>query len=88
MSWADQSGRSLSSSGKVKLQTKVTQGSGRWDAALAMVFKLSESAQARWCTVNGAHLVALELAPEPACNADHWSSARKRVARSRGASSL
>ncbi len=43
----------------VKLRTKVTRGAGSPAAALAMVFKLVESAQARWRTITGAHLVAL-----------------------------
>jgi putative transposase len=43
----------------VTLHTKVTRGAGSPAAALAMVFKLVESAQARWRAVTGAHLVAL-----------------------------
>ena len=43
----------------VRLRTKVTRGAGSRAAALAMVFKLVESAQARWRAVNGAHLVPL-----------------------------
>ncbi len=43
----------------VKLRTKVTRGAGSPDAALAMVFKLVESAQARWRAVNAPHLVSL-----------------------------
>lgn len=46
----------------VKLRTKVTKvtkGAGSRAAALAMVFKLVESAQARWRAVNAPHLVAL-----------------------------
>ncbi len=43
----------------VRLRTKVTRGAGSPAAALAMVFKLVESAQARWRAVIGAHLVAL-----------------------------
>ncbi|WP_225827073.1 IS256 family transposase [Streptomyces naphthomycinicus] len=43
----------------VRLRTKVTRGAGSAAAALAMVFKLVESAQARWRAVNGPHLVAL-----------------------------
>ncbi len=43
----------------VRLRTKVTRGAGSRAAGLAMVFKLVESAQARWRTVNGAHLVPL-----------------------------
>jgi len=43
----------------VKLRTKVTRGAGSPAAALAMVFKLVESAQARRRAVTGAHLVAL-----------------------------
>jgi hypothetical protein len=41
------------------LRTKVTRGAGSPAAALAMVFKLVESAQARWRAVTRAHLVAL-----------------------------
>lgn len=43
----------------VKLRTKVTRGAGSPAAALAMVFKLIESAQARWRAVTSAHLVPL-----------------------------
>ncbi len=42
----------------VRHRTKVTKGAGSRAAALAMVFKLVESAQARWRAVN-APLVAL-----------------------------
>ncbi|BBJ37289.1 IS256 family transposase [Streptomyces antimycoticus] len=43
----------------VKLRTKVTRGAGSPAAALAMVFKLVETAQERWRAITGAHLVAL-----------------------------
>lgn len=43
----------------VHLRTKVTRGAGSPAAALAMVFKLLESAQERWRAVTGARLVAL-----------------------------
>ncbi len=43
----------------VKLRTKVTRGAGSPAAALAMVFKLVESAQDRWRAITGAHLVAV-----------------------------
>ncbi|MFI5868067.1 IS256 family transposase [Streptomyces sp. NPDC051546] len=43
----------------VRLRTKVTKGAGSRAAALAMVFKLTESAQERWRAVNAPHLVAL-----------------------------
>ncbi|AEM82686.1 IS256 family transposase [Streptomyces violaceusniger] len=43
----------------VRLRTKVTKGAGSRAAALAVVFKLIESAQARWRAVNAPHLVAL-----------------------------
>ncbi len=43
----------------VKLRTKVTRGAGSPAAALAMVFKLFESAQARWRAITRASLVAL-----------------------------
>jgi putative transposase len=43
----------------VRLRTKVTRGAGSPAAALAMVFKLVESAQQRWRAVNAPHLVAL-----------------------------
>ncbi len=43
----------------VRLRTKVTKGAGSLAAALAMVFKLVEAAQARWRAVNAPHLVAL-----------------------------
>ncbi|WP_327318860.1 transposase [Streptomyces sp. NBC_01235] len=43
----------------VRLRTKVTRGAGSPAAALALVFKLVESAQQRWQAVNAPHLVAL-----------------------------
>ncbi|MEU8471629.1 IS256 family transposase [Streptomyces sp. NPDC029006] len=43
----------------VKLRTKVTRGAGSPTAALAMVFKLIESAQTRWRAITGASLVSL-----------------------------
>jgi transposase-like protein len=43
----------------VKLRTKVTRGAGSPAAALAMVFKLVESARERWRAITGASLVAL-----------------------------
>lgn len=43
----------------MKLRTKVTRGAGSPAAALAMVFKLVESAQARWRAVTAPHLVTL-----------------------------
>jgi transposase-like protein len=43
----------------VRLRTKVTRGAGSRSAALAMTFKLIESAQDRWRAVNAPHLVAL-----------------------------
>ncbi len=43
----------------VRLRTKVTRGAGSRTAALAMVFKLVESAQQRWRAVNAPPLVAL-----------------------------
>ncbi|WP_457493116.1 IS256 family transposase [Streptomyces sp. P5_D11] len=43
----------------VRLRTKVTRGAGSAAAALAMIFKLVESAQTRWRAVNAPHLVAL-----------------------------
>ncbi|MEU8877425.1 IS256 family transposase [Streptomyces javensis] len=43
----------------VKLRTKVTRGAGSPAAALAMVFKLAESAQTRWRAITAPHLVAL-----------------------------
>lgn len=43
----------------VRLRTKVTKGAGSRAAALSMVFKLIESAQARWRALNAPHLVAL-----------------------------
>ena len=43
----------------VRLRAKVTKGHGSKAAALAMAFKLIESAQRRWRMVNAPHLVAL-----------------------------
>jgi putative transposase len=43
----------------VRLRTKVTKGPGSKAAGLAMAYKLIESAQDRWRSVNAPHLVAL-----------------------------
>jgi transposase-like protein len=43
----------------IRLRTKHTGGAGSPAAALAMVFKLAEAAQARWRAVTAPHLVAL-----------------------------
>lgn len=43
----------------MRLRTEVTKGAGSRAAGLAMVFELVESVQARWRTVDGAHLVLL-----------------------------
>ncbi|WP_344634492.1 IS256 family transposase [Kitasatospora cystarginea] len=43
----------------VKLRTKVTRGAGDPAAVLTMVFKLVESAQARWRAITGARLMPL-----------------------------
>ncbi|MGW3940340.1 transposase [Streptomyces phaeochromogenes] len=44
---------------RAELRAKVTRGAGSPAAALAMVFKLVESAQTRWRAITGAHLVPL-----------------------------
>ena len=41
----------------VKLRTKVPKGAGSTDAALAMAYKLLDSAQDRWRLFNGTALV-------------------------------
>jgi hypothetical protein len=43
----------------VRHRTKVTKGPGSRAAGLAMAFKLMESAQDHWRTVNAPNLVAL-----------------------------
>ena len=43
----------------VRLRQRVTKGPGSRAAGVAMAFKLMESAQRRWRTVNAPHLVAL-----------------------------
>ena len=43
----------------MRLRTKVTRGAGSRAAALAMTFKLIESAHQRWRAVNAPHMVAL-----------------------------
>jgi putative transposase len=43
----------------VRLRQRVTKGPGSLAAGVAMAFKLTESAQARWRAVNAPHLVAL-----------------------------
>lgn len=49
----------------VRLRTKVTRGAGSPAATLAMVFKLVESAKARWHAITRADLVALVRAGTP-----------------------
>jgi transposase-like protein len=56
-----------------RLRTKVTRGAGSRTAALAMVFKLVESAQVRWRAVN-APTSLLSSVPGPASNAVSSSS--------------
>lgn len=51
-----------SSSATVKLRTRVTKGAGSKKAALAMAYKLLDSAQERWRGFNGHDLVADVLA--------------------------
>lgn len=46
-------------SSTVKLRTRATRGAGSPAAALAMEFKLAESAQTRWRAITAPHLVAL-----------------------------
>lgn len=60
----------------VKLRTKVTRGAGSPAAALAMVFKLVESAQARWRAITGAHWCPWS-ARAPASRTASWSSVRR-----------
>ena len=55
----------------VKLRTKVTRGAGSPAAALAMVFKLVESAQARWRAITAPNLVALVRAGATFINGKH-----------------
>ncbi|MDQ0904844.1 hypothetical protein QFZ32_000591 [Streptomyces canus] len=43
----------------MKLRTKAPRGAGSPAAALAIVFKLVESAQSRWRAITAPHLVAL-----------------------------
>ncbi|WP_406177440.1 IS256 family transposase [Streptomyces sp. NBC_00996] len=51
--------RTRSTFSTVKLRTRVTRGADSPAAALAIVFKLAESAQARWRAITAPHLVAL-----------------------------
>ena len=46
----------------MRLRTRVTKGAGSKAAALAMAYKLLESAQERWRRFNGHELVADVLA--------------------------
>ena len=48
----------VSSFATVRLRTRVTKGAGSTTAALAMAYKLLESAQERWRRFNGHELVA------------------------------
>lgn len=43
----------------VRLRTEVTKGPGSRAAGIAMAYKLSDAAQARWRAVNAPHLVGL-----------------------------
>ncbi|MCK7623750.1 hypothetical protein MUU72_11690 [Streptomyces sp. RS10V-4] len=49
----------------VRLRSRVTHRVGSRTTALAMVFRLVESAQQRWPAVNAPHLVALAHAEAP-----------------------
>jgi hypothetical protein len=49
----------------VRLRAKVTRGAGCRTAALAMTFKLIESAQERWRALNAPHLVVLVRGRSP-----------------------
>nr|WP_329912586.1 hypothetical protein [Streptomyces sp. SP18BB07] len=64
----------------VEPQTKVTRGAAAPAAALAMVFKLVESAQPRRRAIIGAHLVPW-AAPAPGSRTASWWSGPKRVMR-------
>jgi transposase-like protein len=66
----------------VRLRTKVTKGHGSKAAALAMAFKLIESAQRRWRMVNAPHLVALVRAGGPSSTASSSNDPRTRPPRS------
>jgi transposase-like protein len=55
----------------VRHRTKVTKGPGSRAAGLAMAFKLIESAQDHWRTVNAPHLVALVRAGATFINGKH-----------------
>jgi transposase-like protein len=66
----------------IRLRTKVTRGAGSRAAALAMTFKLIESAQERWRAVNAPHLVALVRAGTGSRRASS-SSARSRTRHNR-----
>ena len=57
----------------VRLRQRVTKGPGSRAAGVAMAFKLIESAQAGWRTVNAPHLVAL-VAPARSSSGANSSS--------------
>lgn len=69
----------------VKLRTKVTRGAGSPAAAPAMVFKLVESAQARWRAITGSHLVPLVRAGTRFENGILVERTESRAASGRGA---
>jgi hypothetical protein len=62
----------------VRLRTKVTKGHGSKAAALAMAFKLIESAQRRWRMVNAPHLVVLVRAGSTFINGQARRTTRGR----------
>lgn len=71
----------------VRLRTKITKGAGSPAAALAMVFKLVESAQQRWRAVNAPHLVALVRAASTRKPRSGSGSRPAPTGRARGTSS-
>jgi len=58
--------RSSRRSPRSSCERRSPAGAGSPAAALAMVFKLVESAQTRWRAITGAHLVAL-VSRDPVC---------------------
>lgn len=62
----------------VKLRTKVTRDAGSPAAALAIMFKLVESAQARWRAITGAYLVPW-FARAPGSRVASWSKVRRAL---------
>jgi putative transposase len=64
----------------VRARTDITKGAGSRQAALPMIYKLSEAAEGRWRKLTGAHLVALVRAGAKFRNGELVEGSEEKVA--------